>query len=179
MVLTTNEKKDLQLAVINFIESVCKKKSWNTYNISELFKNGIKFKVSEHKHDCTKCIANVCNGNEIRQCSRKKKFGDFCGLHVKIQSKLKSGTINNSSLSIKHDIIYLNMNKKENNYNSNTPVNNFDVPLDKYFSVDNDFYDLYWKGINYVIDANNNVYYDDYDELLKIGILRDGIIVSC
>ena len=70
-------------------------------------------------------------------------------------------------------------NKKENNYNSNIPVNNFDVPLDKYFSVDNDFYDLYWKGINYVIDANNNVYYDDYDELINIGTLRDGIIVSC
>lgn len=180
MVYTNNDKKELQIEVCRFIKNICEKKDWQNDEIAKIFASGLKYKLYEKKRDCTKCIANVCNGNEVRQCSRKKKFGDFCGLHVKIKSNLKSGTINSIASSNKEDIIFLNF-KNENpklDTNNSFSDNNTFIELDDCFVSQHEYYDLYWKGVKYLIDENNSVYFDDYDELILIGHLENGLIVG-
>ena len=180
MVYTNNDKKELQIEVCRFIKNICEKKDWQNDEIAKIFASGLKYKLYEKKRDCTKCIANVCNGGEVRQCSRKKKFGDFCGLHVKIKSKLKSGTVNNLALKNKEDIMFVDIIEKKSKFKPNNLQynDNLFVELGDCFVSQNNYYELYWRGVKYLVDENNNVYFDDYSELISIGRLENGLIVG-
>ena len=183
MVFKSDEKKKIKEEIQNFISKVCEKESWNESNITDLFKNGIKFSVSRIKSDNCKCIANVCQANEIRQCSRKKKFGEFCGLHVKIKDNLKLGTVLDTKYKKQvDDIIYLETARHSMLQTISVSSGIKDIYsgcLDKCFiNCDNKYYNLFWQGIKYTIDENNNVFYDDYESFIKIGKLENGEIVN-
>ena len=120
----------------------------------ELTLNIIVFKEDLCDLRCTALVENI-NGQKYR-CTRKKKFGSVCGLHHKRKNSFKSIQ---SSNDIKTYSLSLNMNNSTN-------INRIDNQY-KENSIQDEFRDIKWKGIYYILHVSTgNVYNCDTEELL-------------
>lgn len=74
-----------------FLEIICKNRDVKNWELSNLFEDGITYFIEEDFNiDDTKCKAIVSIDNSERQCSRKHKFNEYCGLHYNKLKKYKS-----------------------------------------------------------------------------------------
>lgn len=116
------------------------------------------------KYDTGLCIAMVKSGVQQNQCSRKKKYGEFCGLHNNmstggIQTVYSIGSRANSS---KRETVYIEI------------ASSNDRVVETY-SSENPFYIVTYNGCDYHINCiTGEVYINtiaDYESLGHINTL--------
>ena len=100
-------KTNINLELINFLKNLENNLKLNSCNIDGIV---IKCKICENDNiDKDKCHALVHNLNgTIYQCTRKKKYGCFCGLHHNRKNDFK--TVKNNK-SYTENVYKLDLNK--------------------------------------------------------------------
>lgn len=105
---------------------------------------------------CTALVENI-NGQRY-QCTRKRKFGNVCGLHHKRKNSFKSIQSNTES-----DKYTFTLNMINHNTNS---INKASSPLNSSQYYD-EFKDIKWKNNYYILHiSTGNVYHSDTEELI-------------
>lgn len=114
--------------------------------------------ISKHNTSDNRCTALVENINGQRyQCTRKRKFGNVCGLHHKRKNSFKS--IQSNTESDKYSFTLNMTNHNINNFNNSSPVNSS--------AYDSEFRDIKWKNNYYLLHVpTGNVYYSDTEEFI-------------
>lgn len=136
-------KTNINLELINFLKNLENNLKLNSCNIDGIV---IKCKISENDNiDKDKCHALVHNLNgTIYQCTRKKKYGCFCGLHHNRKNDFK--TVKNNK-SYTENVYKLDLNKSIVQKN-----------LD-------DIYKVYHNYNEYYIESSTGtIYIDEYDD---------------
>jgi hypothetical protein len=116
------------------------------------------------KYDNSLCIAMVKSGIQHNQCSRKKKYGEFCGLH---------NNMSTGGLQTVHSIgSRANNSKKETIY---IEIATSSEKVIETYSIENPFYIVTYNGYDYYINCiTGEVYINtiaDYENLGHINTL--------
>ena len=143
------------------IKKIASKKQWNISNLLELFSNGFSINRLENIDvNCDRlCYAMVPNGDDYRRCTRKKKFGELCGLHynqeIRKGSDIEKYKINN--FSFKESTFYISA--YENNSINN--INECNSIINNSFTTSTN---ISTKLDCSILDNSSDDEYDDYDE---------------
>lgn len=163
--------------LISFLKEISQKKNWLINDIVILFKNGIKICNEKlTKNDCV-CEGLVTTNGENRRCSRKKKYGKFCGLHFNKEKKYK-----NIETIESYSILYLSNNTNNTNIdnkiiNSRNDISEFDTEKNLVLNcIDKNSLRLKWEKTKlgckelYLNNIDNYIYAKIFNEYIKIGI---------
>ena len=136
---------NINLCLLDFIKNLKKNLKLNKCDIDTII---IKCKIAENSDfNNDKCHALVHNLNgTIYQCTRKKKFGCFCGLHHNRKNDFKT--------------VYENKAFKESTYKICTK----DMVKEK-IEYNKDLYKIYHNYNEYYIEPNSGtIYYGKYND---------------
>jgi hypothetical protein len=201
--------KIFKLNLENLIKNICAKKKWKLGEICNHITDEyiIRLKSNQHKPGTRKlkllpteqrCIAVLENDDKKIQCSRKKKFDNFCGLHC--NKELKYGTINDYNSNfiderVATEEIKIQLDKPkgillENKYSAYNEILEFNNEYNEYDISDsvlqeeqidminqsNTFWDtIVLNSTEYLLNTNNNILYlYDTPNLIEIGNYNGG-----
>ena len=158
--------------LITFLNKISETRNWELNDMISLFKKGIKiYNENLIKKDVI-CKGLVTTNGEKRRCSRKKKYGKFCGLHYNKEKKYKSIETIETIETI--SILYLN------NENSNINKSTLQSKIENNLALDCiniKSIKLKWEMIRvgckelYLNNIDNYFYKKNiFNEYIKIGI---------
>ncbi len=135
-------------------------------------KDFTEFKINIKTSDITnipnnnRCLAIVESiDRENYQCTRKSKFGGYCGIHYERKNLFRNMEPNTEIRDIKTFYIILKPKNKEKNNNSSSYV--FDFIDDEVFRID-------YMNNNYRINKNtHDIWFEDENNLVYIGKLEN------
>lgn len=166
--------------LISFLKEISLKKNWRVNDIVILFEKGIKIYNEELTENDSMCEGLVTTNGEIRRCSRKKKYGKFCGLHYNKEKKYK-----NIETIETYSILYLSNNTDNKNINNidnkiidNTnDISEFNIEKNLVLNcIDKNSLKLKWEKTKlgckelYLNNMDNYIYTKILNEYIKIGI---------
>ena len=145
----TSEFNFYLLSLFNNIKSRVK------LNYSDIEKIKINVNVVEKNKETNRCCAIVEDNvtGETRQCTRKKKFGNVCGLHHNRKNSFNSVKSHSKTESVSLLLDLLPLISKKININSTESLRQ-----------------ISYNYIDYMIDTNNGLVYlydDELDELTQ------------
>jgi hypothetical protein len=112
------------------------------------------------------CIAMVKNNNSLIQCSRKKKFGQLCGLHNNMSSTISTVFSNDTLLYNKSNRFSIELEFPE--------INNNSIENNELYNIDDPYYSVYFNGFNYYINClDGTVYINTIDTYENIGHINN------
>lgn len=174
--------------LISFLKEISQKKNWQVNDIVILFEKGIKIYNEELTNNDYMCEGLVTTNGENRRCSRKKKYGKFCGLHYNKEKKYKNietvetysilylsdntGSINIDNIKNVHNKIdSININNKIINNTNDISQKNLVLNC-----IDKNSLKLKWEKTKlgckelYLNNIDNYIYAKIFNEYMKIGI---------
>ncbi len=164
---------DLLIGIDKFVKRL---EQSNNLDINEFKNIKINIKTSDitNTADNSRCLAIVdCpESKESYQCTRKQKYGLFCGLHYDKKNTFKTMTPNTEIRDIKTFYIILKPvvkgGESSNNQNkTNTDKYLFDFINHEIFRID------YMNNIYRINKNSREIWLEDTDKLIYLGKLED------
>jgi len=151
------------------------KKNWNYSDLLLLISKDIR--KDSIKYIDRNCIALVLDNGIYRQCSRKKKQDNICGLHF--NKKIKHGHIDTIDINnVKNTIDIQNNHVSCTQLSDNVSIlNTHDVSNPKTSYIEDTFFQnnvgflksIVINGTNYYLDTcTNKLFMEDFDEYIKL-----------